>query len=132
MGRFTQDLNGKLMTKQSDKKQCDINDIVARAKRIGSLDPLRPRSVPVFMDCREVPNFQEAQNIVIRANELLYSLSPNVRERFGNDPQKMMEFVSKKENFEEAVKMGLMKAPEPKRPEVIQKVQVVTTEEGKK
>lgn len=106
--RYITETGGEMMTKQNFKKQCSMDDIISRARRLGSLDPLRPKQIPRYTDCTNVPDFHSAMQTVIQANEMLMALDPRVREKFKNDPEAMVRFCADHNNREEAVKMGLM------------------------
>ncbi|ETR80120.1 hypothetical protein [Chlamydia pneumoniae] len=51
-------------------------------------------------------DYSEALNVVIEPQEQFESLPAKLRERFGNDPVVMLDFLSREENFEEAKKLG--------------------------
>ena len=42
--------------------------------------------VPQFGDYSDMPSYQEAQNVIVAANNAFGHLSSKIRERFGNDP----------------------------------------------
>lgn len=94
------------LTQQDMSAESDINNIVARALK----------GLPVhvnhrqgrYMDVSNIPDFAEAHRIVIQAQQMFASLDANVRERFNNDPEKMIEFLKDEKNRDEAVKLGLM------------------------
>ena len=67
---------------------------------------------PQFGEFDSVQDFQTAQDIILRANEQFASLPSKVRARFDNDPAKLLEFVSNKDNLDEAVRLGIALAPE--------------------
>lgn len=109
---------------QSQRDDADINVIVKRFGITGKL----PESivVPSYQDFAEVFDFQSAMNVVALANQEFMRLPADVRERFGNNPQKFVAFCEVPENLEELVKMGLaVKRPEPE-PEKVMKVEVVS------
>lgn len=95
-------------TKQSFRDECDINNIMAKYRRTGVL-PTLIKENPMWGDFSNPVDFQEAQNIVIKAVEQFQNLPAHVRERFNNDPQKFLEFTHKKENKEEMGRLGLLK-----------------------
>ncbi|AXH73641.1 MAG: internal scaffolding protein [Microviridae sp.] len=97
----------EVRTKQSFKDECDINVLMRRYEVSGVL----PVGVGVgtYGDYSEAPDFMEAQNVIVRANAQFASLSARVRDRFGNDPAKFLEFVAEESNYDEAVKLGLLK-----------------------
>lgn len=96
-------------TQQDFKEECDINFIVERYSNTGlwsaTLRP--PVSKPMFGDFTSVPDFQGAMNVIAQAKEQFESLPASVRKRFNNDPMAMLEFVSDKNNYDEAVKLGI-------------------------
>lgn len=129
-GRFRPKLRcGPTRTKQADKDRCDINKIVAKYNRTGMLEHVN-KNAPFFGDVAQLGDYQEAMNVVVRANELFAGMSSSVRERFHNDPNEMIEFLSKEENKAEAIKLGMVNAPKVPPPEVIQKVQIVDPDGG--
>lgn len=102
------------MTQQSGRDDADINVIVERAKR-GAIPPPGRGNVPMYGDFTEVPtDLRDVLIMVKRADDLFMSLDPYVRRRFGNDPALMLDFLNDSSNRDEAVKLGLVKAPEPK------------------
>lgn len=100
------------LTQQSAKDECDINVIMKRA--IGGADisgQFRPE-VPRYGDFTEVPNnLRDCMLVIRRADELFMSLDANVRRRFSNDPAMMLDFLADPKNRDEAVSLGLVKAP---------------------
>jgi len=113
------------ITQQSGKDDADINVIVERAKR-GAVLPVGRSMSPMYGDFTEVPtDLREVLIMVKRADDLFMSLDPFVRRRFDNDPAVMLDFLNDSKNRDEAVKLGLVKAPiepvvaeEPKAPVV--------------
>lgn len=115
---------------QSAKEEADINTIVRRFGVTGLL-PQGAKAL-FFADFDEVFDFQSAQNVVAEARQAFMALPADVRSRFGNDPQKFVEFCSEAEedgtlvHLAELRKMGLAppeKVPEPVPPPM--KVEVV-------
>lgn len=104
-------------TLQSFKNDADINCIIARYENTGVLvDPTVPVSrTPQFGDYSEMPSYQEAQNVIVAANNAFYSLASNIRERFGNDPAAYFEFVQSlekgSESYAEAIRLGIIDKP---------------------
>lgn len=108
---FTQ----KSMTQQHFRDEADINTIMSRYERTGMLvDPMQMRQVkPLFDDFSNIPDYQEAQNAIIEAEMLFDNLPSSIRKRFGNDPSQLLDFMSDPDNYDEAVKLGIVaKNPE--------------------
>lgn len=94
------------MTVQSMKDECDINKIIARVAKGGDLNHVEAR-VAQYGDFTNVPSYDEALNLVQRAQGMFMSMSPEVRERFANDPGLMVKFLQDEKNYDEAVELGL-------------------------
>lgn len=95
------------LTQQHFKDECDINLIIKRFTK-NDLALMAMMSDMRYGDYSTPVDFHEAMNIVIRAQEQFDSLPSSVRDKFDNDPVKMLDFVSKKENIEESVRLGLL------------------------
>lgn len=93
-------------TKQSFKDECDINLIMKRYERTGVIDFINPRT-SFYSDCPDL-DFQAAMQLVKDAKDRFAALPSNVRDRFGNDPGKLLQFLSDPSNREEAIKLGLV------------------------
>lgn len=99
------------ITQQSGRDDADINFIVERAKR-GALPPPGRNVAPMYGDFTEIPtDLRVALNKIRFAEELFMSLDAVVRRRFDNDPVLLLEFFRDPANREEAVSLGLVKAP---------------------
>ena len=104
-------------TLQSFKDDADINCIIARYENTGVLvDPSVPVSrTPQYGDYSGLPTYQEAQNVIVAANNAFCSLSSKIRERFGNDPAAFYQFVQSLEkgsdDYVEAVRLGIVNEP---------------------
>lgn len=94
---------------QSAADECDINLIIERANR-GILPAVNQRA-PQFGDFSEVPDYQTAYNAVVAAQAEFEALPARVRERFGNDPAKLLSFLADPANREEAEILGLVDRP---------------------
>lgn len=101
-------------TLQSFADDADINSIIARYENTGVLvDPTVPVSrTPSFGDYSDLPSYQEAQNVIIAANNAFDTLSSKIRERFGNDPAAYFDFVQSlregSEEYDEAIALGII------------------------
>lgn len=94
------------LTKQSFRDECDINTIVRNFGLTGELpDNVR---VPQYGDFTGISDYQSAMNAVIAADAAFMELPAELRARFHNDPQALLEFVSNDNNYDEAVKLGLV------------------------
>ena len=99
-------------TKQSFKEECDVNNIVNRWLKSGLMPSANV--VPAqFLDVSEIPDYQTSLNLVNQANAMFANLPANVRDRFDNNPAKLLSFVQDKSNLEEAINLGLCERREP-------------------
>jgi phage internal scaffolding protein len=70
----------------------------------------QPRVSPQFGDFTHTPaDFGEAYQILTDVQEKFDALPSAVRDRFGNDPQSLLEFLSDDSNRSEAARLGLLK-----------------------
>ena len=106
--------------KQAFAKECNINTIISKARK-GTGKLFLNNQQPMFGDFTNVMEYQEMKNQIIAAEQAFADLPANVRERFGNEPAKLLGFLENPENQEEAVRLGLavVKQPE-KTPEAIE------------
>lgn len=99
------------LTQQSPKDECDINCIVERAKRGADLSKLQRAAVPMYGDFTNLPSYRDALLMVNKARAMFAALDARVRERFANDPGRMLDFLADESNREEGIKLGLIEAP---------------------
>lgn len=102
------DCSEPVITDQSMKKLCDINNIVSKFMKTGVL-PLG-RQNPQYGDVSEIPSLEDAFEAVKLAQEAFYDLPADVRKDIDNDPSKLGLWLSDEANYEKAVKHGLLKA----------------------
>lgn len=107
-GLFGLDTGQDSYTQQSFIEECDINNIVRKYMDVGAQRDLRE---PIYGDFSEVPDYQEAFEIVQRAADSFAGLSSDVRTRFANDPGNMIAFLADEKNLEESYTLGLRARP---------------------
>lgn len=100
-------------TKQSFKKECDINQIMKKYLKTGELSPtaIRKRQA-VFSDVSETGTFQEGMEHIEAANSAFYTLPAAMRTRFNNNPGELLDFCADPENKDEAIELGIIPTPE--------------------
>lgn len=96
-------------TKSDFKRECDINEIVERARKFGGIPP--PTSAPQWADVSSLGDFLQCQMKVKNAESLFAALPAKVRAKFENSPAQCLAFLADPRNREEAVKMGLVNPP---------------------
>lgn len=98
-----------VLTQQHFRQECDINEIVRRFGITGELP--EPWAAPRYGDFTQVTDFHSAQNMVLEAQAAFDALPAELRERFGHDPQALLEFLDDGGNRAEAIELGLIPKP---------------------
>lgn len=91
-------------TQQQFKDEVDINNIVKKFKA-GQSVPLRHPGY--FTDFNQATGLMEAQEQINAAAEAFLEIPATLREKFGNDPLKFLEFVQNPKNKETITEFGL-------------------------
>lgn len=92
-------------TQQQFRQECDINTIVQRFGITGEL-PVNGHA-PTYDDFTGVSDYQSAIHAIRDAEAAFLALPGTVREQFGQDPQRFVEFCSDPRNLDELTKLGL-------------------------
>lgn len=95
---------------QQFRDECDINTIVERFGLTHEV-PAGAR-MPSYGDFTGISDFHSAMTAVRQAQEQFMQLPAQLRERFANDPQRLLVFLADSDNRDEAIKLGLVEAPE--------------------
>jgi len=88
--------------------QCDVNLIIKKYQETGELSHINNRQNGVYADLSNMPDYQQSLDMIITAETAFMDLPSSLRERFENDPAKLVKFMSDERNFEEAIKLGLV------------------------
>lgn len=113
--RIIQKTVGESKTRQEFKKQSDINNIMAKYQKTGVVTHIA-KNLPQYGDAMDVNSLTDAIEIVEQANESFMQLPSSIRTKFKNDPQELINFLQNSDNKDEAIKLGLIDAPEPAAP----------------
>lgn len=99
---YTETVPGELLTKQSMKDECDINNIVAKYEKTGVLTHLNATQA-TYADVSELGGYRDALDKVRAAEEVFMALPSELRAKFDNDPAKYLDFMgaATKEQLEE-------------------------------
>lgn len=101
-------------TKQEFKDQCDINNIIKAYKITGQISHISANAAKgAYMDLPDEVDYQTSLNILREAETAFASLPSQIRDRFSNSPALFLAFLNDPKNYDEAVKLGLVKKPEP-------------------
>lgn len=96
-------------TLQQFKEEVDLNTMIRRFGVTGQ-PPTASSRTPFYGDFSNVPDYQTALNAVRAAEDGFAALPAAVRERFGNNPGALLDFIGDDANYDEAVKLGLIPA----------------------
>jgi len=94
-------------TQQQFKEMSDINRIMKKYHK-GEMVNYLNRNPGKYGDFSSMPSYSDALQTVMDAQDSFMTLPSLVRKRFDNDPAKVIQFVSDKKNYEEAVNLGLI------------------------
>ena len=98
-------------TVQEFKTECDVNVIIDNYTHTGVLSHVN-KSEPIYGDFSEIPkDYGEMINLLNDSKAKFDSLPSKVRERFDNDPAKMIQFLQDENNRNEAYELGLVNKP---------------------
>ncbi|WNK14147.1 MAG: internal scaffolding protein [Microvirus sp.] len=97
------------LTQQNTKDETDINVIMDRYMQTGMI-PQGAR-LPSYGDFDGVTDYHTAMNAIRSSEEAFMALPATIRDRFDNDPQQLLEFMSHDSNHAEAYKLGLVQTP---------------------
>lgn len=106
--RFTQPSR----TRQEFARECDINYILARVGA-GQIELVPPEAT--YADISDVPTqYEDIAAVLLDADQRFAALPSKLRDRFGNDPASMIQFLADARNRDEAVRLGLIAPGETK------------------
>ncbi|AXH77744.1 MAG: internal scaffolding protein [Microviridae sp.] len=101
-------------THQSFAKEADINNLMSRYKKTGFFyDPnsMNASRLPRFGDFSDIPDFAVLHDRMSQAEDSFLRLPATVRSKFNNSVSDCLDFITDPNNFDEAVKLGLLDAP---------------------
>lgn len=97
------------LTKQAPAGMMTPAQIMRRFSAAG-IDPMNEYYKKQFGDASKASDLFSATLLVQEASTAFQSLPSAVRERFKNDPVKLLDFLGDEKNLDEAVKLGLCEA----------------------
>ncbi|AXL15277.1 internal scaffolding protein [Microviridae sp.] len=92
-------------TQQHQKDETDINKIMARYVKTGVIDHINKHQA--YYGENTGIEYQDAMNLLIKADEVFMELPSKVRKFFENDPAKFLEFTENPKNADKLVELGL-------------------------
>ncbi len=97
-------------TKQSFRDECDIEKIMCRAAKSGTISHLA-KFEGIYADFSDF-DFQEHMNKLNRGREVFDALPAEVRREFGQSPQAFFDYVNDPANLKDlAKKLPMLAAP---------------------
>lgn len=96
------------MTQQSDLHDSDINVILKKYGVGGQLPGVIQPGI--YGDFSEVTDYRTAVDMIRAADEAFLEIPAKVREEFGNDPARFMEFAQNPDNLDKMREYGLAPA----------------------
>lgn len=99
---------GESRTKQASKAECDINAIMKRYEATGLISHISSKTEPLYGDFTDVTDFQYSVDRVNNAYQSFMSLPSSIRTRFNNEPAHLMNFLADSNNYDEAVRLGII------------------------
>lgn len=108
--RVIQHVEGESATRQEFKKETDINVIMKRAQKTGQITHVSGR-MPFYGDATQITDYKSALDAIYQANETFMSLPSTLRNKFENDPAKLIAFLQDDKNRETAIEWGLIEKP---------------------
>lgn len=97
------------LTVQAEKDNCDINVILERFGQ--GVPPPMITVPPADVEWNDALDFQSSMNLIVQAREAFMEVPAKIRARFHNDPQEYLEFIYNDDNYDEAVKLGIIPKP---------------------
>lgn len=95
------------LTKQSFADECNFNNVLDKWQQSGLITHINPSS-PIYSDVSNYVDYQHSLELIRSAQDSFDSLPSAVRDRFANDPGRLIAFLSDPSNEDEARRLGLL------------------------
>lgn len=105
-GKVDEDGNILYTTEQFHKKECDVNEIIKKYDKTGLISHISGFEAE-FGDMTG-HDFKQAQDLILGAQAQFNQLPAEIRKRFDNSPENLLEFMEHEENRAEAIELGLI------------------------
>lgn len=110
-GKMDEQGNPVYFTEQHHKKETDIDYILKKYDKTGLITHIQ-KFEGTFGDVTGI-EFQAMQQKVANAKSMFNSLPVKIRNRFENDPAKLLKFMDDPNNRAEGIELGLIHADTP-------------------
>lgn len=108
--RHIQNTVGHSLTQQQFKDETNVNNILKKYQKTGLLTHVNS-SQPSFGDFSSVEDYQVSLSKIQQAQQSFFNLPSELRNKFHNDPSKLIEFINNPKNDEDSYKYGLKIKP---------------------
>lgn len=95
---------------QQFKDETNVSNIVKRFNRTGQL-PRGRNDTGQYIDISNVGDYTEMFNRVQKVQKAFMKIPSDIRTRFRNNPQNLIDFLGDENNREEAQELGLIPKP---------------------
>ena len=102
---------GPSKTEQQFKKEVSPREILNKYRHLGVMPP-RTSKQPRYGDFSIVPDYHTMKCTVAKVEQQFWALPSDIRKRFRNRPELLMEHMQKPENRLDCYRMGLTDKPE--------------------
>ncbi len=102
---------GKSRTQQHFTEESKMSTIMAKYTKTGIIGTGLGTRKPQFGDYTGV-DYREMQNKIIAGSELFMTIPSEIRKKFDNRVDLLLDFIDKDENRAEAIQLGLIVEPE--------------------
>lgn len=113
--RVTYSCGNELMTKQSHKAECDINNILSQFKRTGIITHITAQQ-PIYQDLPDTMDYQESLHVIMNADAAFSTLPSVVRRYFDNDPAKLLAAINDPDMKDKLIELGVLRKPDQPQP----------------
>jgi len=100
---------GPGLTKQSMRAETDINLIMSKYKKTGTVNFVN-QNQGEYLDLPEI-DYHEALNMITESNRMFGEMPAHLRSKFKNDPGVFMDFIHDPKNIDEIYDLGLAQRP---------------------
>ena len=98
------------LAQQHCKDETDLNIILEKMTSTGQMPFVD--QMGGYGDFSDAQDYHTIMNRLIEAQNSFNGLDARIRDRFANDPGRLMDFLSDESNRDEAIKLGLVSKPE--------------------
>lgn len=102
------------ITQSEFARECDINYLIQKHTKLGI--PFPTGEMSQFADVSELPDFQAAQDTVLKAHQAWMNIDAKVRRHFGDKVENFLSALHDPERIDELVKLKILKKPAEKAP----------------